>query len=103
MNPNFSLDMLKGFLRARVKITAFMTAFPNPPLTVVDLPKGEAAAKTALRRQAGVSAAEFDQAWHGRSISGVAQARLWRSLGVNPEAYGVRLAASSTKETADAA
>lgn len=91
MTPDFSPAMLKGFLRARVKMTAYMSAYPAPPLTLTDLPKGETAAKAAIRKHAGVTADEFSNAWDGRLLPMSARLKLWLALGVNPESHGVRL------------
>lgn len=91
MMPDFSPDMLKGFLRARVKMTAYMAAYPAPPLLGVDLPKAEASARTKIRQNARVSAAEFKAAWDGRPLPTATRLKLWQLLGVNPAAHGIRL------------
>ena len=91
MTPDFSPAMLKGFLRARVKMTAYLAAYPAPPLSGVDLAKAESAARAAIRKQAGITALVFGAAWDGRAIDLPARQKLWLALGVNPAAHGIRL------------
>lgn len=44
-----------------------------------------------IRRLAGVSVVEFDQAWCGRLKKAAARTKLWAALNVRPNDLGVRL------------
>lgn len=104
MTPDFSPTMLKGFLRARVKMTAYLAAYPAPPLSGVDLPKAESAARGSIRKQAGITAGDFKAAWDGRPVALPVRLKLWSALGVNPAAHGIRLVdADGQEEVRDAA
>lgn len=46
---------------------------------------------TDIRRSAGVTVAEFDQAWAGRLQKASARTKLWAVLNVRPHDLGVRL------------
>ncbi|MBB2705937.1 MULTISPECIES: hypothetical protein [Rhizobium] len=97
--PDFSPAMLKGFLRARVKMEFYMKAYPNAPLTVeADRGHREAGLRGELRKRAGVSAKDFKRAWDGLGVDLNARLKLWRALGVSPTAHGVRLVGTDQQE-----
>lgn len=90
--PDFSPEMLKGFLRARVKVRFYEKAYPNHPLArKADQAKLERAIKGLLRKETGISATEFENAWQGRRVSADTRVRLWHALGVSPSRHGVEL------------
>jgi hypothetical protein len=91
MTPDFSPESLKGFLQARVKITAYMAAYPNPPKMRKALGKAEDEAKAKLRAKAKVTPEQFDLAWQGKTLGAEARLKLWRALNVDPAEYGIRL------------
>ena len=89
---DFSPGMLKGFLRVRVKMGFYEKAYPNQPGgKKADPDKLERAVKGLFRKQTGVSAEEFENAWEGRKITVQTRVALWRALGVSPSRHGVEL------------
>ncbi|MBX5015929.1 hypothetical protein [Rhizobium lentis] len=91
MTPDFSPAMLKRFLRARVGIEAYGRIFAAPAGFAPKLEDIEAEEKRRLRKSAGITEEQFDLAWSGRGISLEPRQRLWKALGVDPAACGVRL------------
>lgn len=97
--PDFSPAMLKGFLRARVKMEAYMAAYPNSPLKAkADQAHREGHSRGKLRKRAGVSAKDFKRAWDGLGVDLNARVKLWRALGVSPTAHGIRLIGADQQE-----
>ncbi|ARO22922.1 hypothetical protein TAL182_CH01109 [Rhizobium sp. TAL182] len=97
--PDFSPAMLKGFLRARVKMQFYMAAYPNSPLKATpDQEHREARLRGELRKLSGVSAKDFNRAWAGLGIEVDARLKLWRALGISPTAHGVRLIGTDQQE-----
>lgn len=93
--PDFSPEMLKGFLRARVEMAGYNAIFPGPLTSVKKVRRSfddaRSAEKDRIRKKAGVTAVQFDLAWMGRTLSAEPRERLWRALGVDLDSYGVKL------------
>jgi len=97
--PDFSPSMLKGFLRARIKIEFYMAAYPGEPLKASpDISKQEAGLRGEMRKRSGLDAKTFNRAWNGLDIDCEARVKLWRALGVSPSAHGVRLVGTDQQE-----
>jgi hypothetical protein len=105
--PDFSPEMLKGFLRARVEMAGFAAIFPGPLSSVRKVrhsfDDARRAEKERIRKKAGVTTVQFDLAWMGRTLSVGPREKLWRALGVDVGAYGVRLVDYGKWEKLDAA
>lgn len=84
MTPDFSPEMMKFFIRARVCHMANV-AFPAPRASQ------ERAAKTEIRKAAGVTDFEFRMAWSGRLSRPLPRLKLWMSFGIDPAVFSVRL------------
>ncbi|WP_322990311.1 hypothetical protein [Hoeflea sp.] len=78
--PEFSPDMLRLFLRARC-LHAVSSG------VICDIK----AARAALRKRAGVTAAAFDVAWAGRLHKAQTRLKLWGALGLVPADHGIVL------------
>jgi len=80
LRPEFSPFMLKLFIRAHCLhvVNAGLSSDIN-------------AAKTALRKAAGVTAATLSKAWAGRLNSAAARVKLWGAMGLRPADYGLAL------------
>lgn len=96
MQPEFSLSMLKFFLRARVS-HAGLTAVPPDVAAPTGQRRHEARRpaerrmKDAIRKAAGVTNVEFEMAWMGRLWGAEERSKLWGALGHVPADFGVRL------------
>ncbi|WP_416065400.1 hypothetical protein ACK9YZ_01240 [Rhizobium sp. ZK1] len=92
---DFSSEMLKGFLRARVEMAGYNAVFPGQHAsTKKQRPAFDAARKAEMeriRKRAGVTVVQFDLAWMGRALSVQPREKLWRALGVDLDLYGVKL------------
>jgi hypothetical protein len=96
MKTDFSPAMLKQFLTLRVAMMVRLD-FPSPPRS------GEKAALTDLRKRSGLAREEFDLACKGRLKGGIARAKIWAALWIDPASLGIRLTDDGGQEGGDAA
>ncbi|WP_145962689.1 hypothetical protein [Rhizobium phaseoli] len=94
--PDFSPSMLKKFLALRVAMMVRLD-FPSQPRS------GEKAALADLRKRSGLTRDEFELACNGRLKGGVARAKIWAALWIDPASLGVLLTDDGGQEGGDAA
>lgn len=85
MRPDFSPAMLRLFLRARGELAMADAATKRQRAAALR------AFKTSIRKQAGVTAGQFDLAWMGWLLTPETRVRLWAVLGHFPADHGVVL------------
>lgn len=83
--PDYSPNTLRLFLRARAELAVPAGATRRQRVDAVRK------FKTSIRKQAGVTAGQFDLAWAGRLLMPETRVRLWAVLGHFPAADGVTL------------
>jgi len=96
MTPDFSPLMLKQFIVLRVSMMVRID-FPSKPRN------GRKAALTDLRKRSGLTRDEFDLACKGRLKIGVARAKIWAALWIDPASLGILLTDDGGQEGGDAA
>ena len=97
--PDFSPAMLRTFLHLRSDLAVSQDA---------DAAGASRAARravnrfrAAMRERAGVSIAEFNQAWRGtRTLAVEPRRRLWRAMDLDPADAGIRLIENGGQERA---
>lgn len=92
--PDFSAEMLGGFLKLRIAMTVRL-GFPAPPKDA------EIGAKAELRLKADVSPGDFSLALRGKLNDPVARARIWAAHWVDPSEFGIRLTDDGGQEGGD--
>jgi hypothetical protein len=88
--------MLKQFLAVRVAMMARLD-FPSQPRS------GAKAARTDLRKRSGLTRDEFDLACRGTLKAGVARAKIWAALWIDPASLGILLTDDGGQEGGNAA
>lgn len=83
--PDFSPEMLRFFLRARAEHAVPANATKRQRLDAMRR------FKATIRKQAGVTAGQFDLAWMGRLLMADTRVRLWAVLRHFPVDHGVML------------
>ncbi|MBB4574413.1 hypothetical protein [Rhizobium lentis] len=96
MTTDFSPAMLKQFLALRVAMMVRLD-FPSQRRN------GEKAALADLRKRSGLTRDEFELACKGRLKGGVARAKIWAALWIDPASLGIRLTDDGGQEGGDAA
>ncbi|WP_412064002.1 hypothetical protein [Rhizobium sp. SYY.PMSO] len=95
MQPDFSPDMLKRFLRLRVDMMVRLS-FPSPSRSA------EKAARAELRQRCDVTRQEFWDAWQGSLTKGRVRAKIWAALWVDPAEFRILLTDDGGQEMRDA-
>ena len=96
MRPEFSPQMLRLFLMARISDAVFRAGGPKPAGGVrYDATRK---AKAVIRKSAGVTNFEFNFAWAGRLTEAAPRARLWGALGCVPADHGITLTADGGQQ-----
>ncbi|MGO8093198.1 hypothetical protein [Rhizobium leguminosarum] len=93
---DFSPLMLKQFLALRIAMMVRLD-FPSSPRS------GTKAARTDLRKRSGLTRDEFDLACKGKLKTGMARAKIWTALWIDPASLGILLTDDGGQEGGHAA
>lgn len=102
MNPDFSPEMLRGFVHAQITMAGYREAFPDERKSVrrVSLTFDEACAaeRARLIKRSRITPEQMDLVLAKRKICPDARLRLWKALGADPARFGIRLVGMAGQE-----
>ena len=104
MTPDFSKEMLRGFVHARISMAGYRTVFPDERKSTkrgaLSFDEACAAERARIVKRAGITEEQMDLVLSGRGIETSARVRLWKALDANPARFGIVLTGTSGQEVA---
>jgi len=102
MIPDFSPDMLRGFVHAQITMAGYRETFPDERKSArraqLTFEQACAAERARLIKRAKITPEQLDLALSKKKICPDARLRLWRALGADPARFGIRLVGMAGQE-----